>query len=268
MSWSIGVATGSCIGQPVLEVLDTLQTAGVRGVELGTLLRHFDYTAADVVAAVSGRLQSLAVEPISIHAPFGPACDLADHHAQRREAAREGILASARVLKQLGGRIVVAHPSDLTRHGADVTMHLDHAVAGLRAVATTCREEGMLLAIESPLPHLIGGHPDEFAFILRHVGDAAGVCLDTGHVSLGRAWRRFMDVSDGRLVHIHASDNHGQFDDHLPPGDGAIDWTEIVSSLHGAVFRGWMMLELECPTGSNAKAFFARALDRTTGLSA
>jgi sugar phosphate isomerase/epimerase len=266
MTWSIGVATGSCITRPVLEVLDTLKAAEVPGVEIGTLPRHFDYLAPDLVAAVAARLRALAIAPVSIHAPFGPSFDLADHHERRREEARDAILASARALKQLGGRIVVAHPSDLTRHGADIGAHLDHAAAGLRAVALACRDEGLQLAIESPLPHLIGGHPDEFDFIVRHVGDAAGVCLDTGHVSLGRAWRRFMDVAAGRLVHVHASDNHGQFDDHLPPGEGSIDWREILTSLRDARFAGWMILELGCPPCDGASAFFAGALTRARAL--
>lgn len=268
MSWSIGVSTGSCIEQPVLDVLDRLDTAGVRGVELGTLPRHFDYAASAIVAALGCRLQSLAIQPVSIHAPFGPHFDLADHHARRREAASEAILAAARALKQLGGRIVVVHPSDLARHGADVGRHLDHAAASLRALAAACRDEGLRLAIESPLPHLIGGHPDEFAFILQHVGDDAGVCLDTGHITLGRAWRRFMDVSAGRLVHVHASDNHGRFDDHLTPGDGAIDWAEIVGTLREAAFDGWMMLEVACRDGADGTAFFSRALERASTLCA
>jgi sugar phosphate isomerase/epimerase len=266
VTWSIGVATGSCITRPVLEVLDIFDVAGIQGVEIGTLPQHFDYMAPDVIVAVERRLRILSITPVSIHAPFGPAFDLADHHERRREAARAAILAAARALKQLGGRIVVAHPSDLPRHGADIGAHLDHASAGLREVALACRDEGLQLAIESPLPHLIGGHPDEFADILRHVGDAAGICLDTGHVSLGHAWRRFMELADGRLVHAHASDNHGQFDDHLPPGHGSIDWPAIAMSLRDAKFDGWMMLELACPPGPGTSSFFQNAVTRAREL--
>ena len=266
MTCSIGVATGSCISRPVLDVLDTFKAAGIRGVEIGTLPTHFDWRAPDVVAAVDQRLRALSIAPVSIHAPFGPAFDMADHHECRREAAREAVLAAARALKQLGGRIVVAHPSDLIRHGADIGAHLDHASAGLREVALVCRDEGLQLAIESPLPHLIGGHPDEFAHILRRVGDVAGICLDTGHISLGRAWRRFMELADGRLVHVHASDNHGQYDDHLPPGHGSIDWREIATSLRDAGFDGWVILELACPPEASASGFFEAAVTRAHEL--
>ena len=50
-----------------------------------------------------------------------------------------------------------------------------------------------------------------------------GVCLDTGHTTLGRHWRRFLTVAASRLTHVHANDHRGQSDDHLPPGDGRID---------------------------------------------
>jgi sugar phosphate isomerase/epimerase len=75
------------------------------------------------------------------------------------------------------------------------------------------------------------------------------VCLDTGHTALGHHWRRFVDVAGSRLVHVHASDNHGQYDDHLPPGEGRLEWSAIAQSLRDAAFTGWIMLELRCPEG-------------------
>jgi sugar phosphate isomerase/epimerase len=265
MSWSIGVATGACIDRPICEVLATLHHAGARGVELGTPPRHFDLWKASEVAAVGQRLHELPLRAISIHAPFGESLDLAHPDPRHRQAGVEATIAAARTLKQLGGRIVVAHPSDLVRHGADVAARLDASAASLRTVAAACRDEGVQLAIESPLPHLIGGHPDEFAWLLAHVADGAGVCLDTGHVALGRSWRRFADLCEGRLVHIHASDNHGHYDDHLVPGEGTIDWADIACTLRALRFAGWVMLELRCPEGS-AQDYFRSALGRAAEL--
>jgi sugar phosphate isomerase/epimerase len=265
MSWSIGVATGACIDRPICEVLQTLHDAGASGVELGTPPRHFDLWKASEVAAVGDRLQQLPLRAVSIHAPFGESLDLAHPDPRHRHAGIDATIAAARTLKQLGGHIVVAHPSDLVRHGADVVARLDASAASLRAVAAACRAEGMQLAIESPLPHLIGGHPDEFAWLLANIGDGAGVCLDTGHVALGRFWQRFIALCEGRLVHVHASDNHGHYDDHLVPGEGTIDWVEVAASLRAIRFEGWAMLELRCP-GEAPQSYFQRALERAAVL--
>ena len=263
MTWSIGLATGACIDRPICDVLGTLHEAGASGVELGTPPRHFDLWKAGEVAAVSDRLCRLPLQAISIHAPFGESQDLAHHDPRHRQDGIDATIAAARTLKRLGGRIVVVHPSDLVRHGADIAARLDASAGSLRTVAAACRQEGLQLAIESPLPHLIGGHPDEFAWLLAHVADGAGVCLDTGHVALGRSWRRFAELCDGRLVHVHASDNFGQYDDHLPPGEGTIDWSEIAGTLRSVGFGGWVMLELRCPSG-DAAAYFRAALTRAS----
>jgi sugar phosphate isomerase/epimerase len=257
MSWSIGIATGACVDRPICDVLQVLDDAGTPGVELGTPPRHFDPWKDDEVAAVARTLERLSLRAVSIHAPFGDALDLAHPAPSHRQAGIDGVVAAARTLKRLGGRIVVAHPSDLVRHGADVSARLDAAAASLRSAAARCREEGVQLAIESPLPHLIGGHPDEFGWLLAQVGDGPGVCLDAGHLALGRWWRRFAELCDGRIVHIHASDNHGHYDDHLVPGEGTVDWAEVVATLEAIGFGGWVMLELRCPEGEPRSGFRA-----------
>jgi sugar phosphate isomerase/epimerase len=261
MSWSLGVATGACLDRPICEVLDVLEDAGARGVELGTPPRHFDLWKAEDVAAVERTLQRLSLRAVSIHAPFGEPLDLAHPAPSHRQAGIDGAIAAARALRRLGGRIVVVHPSDLTRHGADIAARLDASAASLRVIAAACREAGMQLAIESPLPHLIGGHPDEFGWLLGRLDGDAGVCLDTGHLALARSWRRFAELCDGRIVHVHASDNHGQYDDHLVPGEGTVDWAEVAATLRAIGFGGWVMLELRCPTG-DARHGFRSALAR------
>jgi sugar phosphate isomerase/epimerase len=261
----LGVSTGACIDRPILDALESMHEGGVAGVEIGTPPGHFDQSNATEVTAVAARVRALALQAVSIHAPFGPHLDLAHPHEHHRRAGIDAILTSARAIAQLGGRLVVAHPSDLSRHDADIRTRLEHSASSLRALASSCRELGVQLAIESPLPHLLGGHADEFDWILRHVDADVGACLDTGHIALGRAWQQFLEVTRGRLVHVHASDNHGSRDDHLPPGEGCIDWSEIAASLHEVSFAGWVILELRCP-GSNAGEYFRNAIARSRAL--
>jgi sugar phosphate isomerase/epimerase len=43
---------------------------------------------------------------------------------------------------------------------------------------------------------------------------------------------------------VQASDNRGTTDDHLPPGEGIIDWERVRSALQRAGYRGVFMLEV------------------------
>jgi sugar phosphate isomerase/epimerase len=265
MSWRIGLSTGACTECSILDILPALAASGAPGVEVSTPPRHFDPLQEDQIVALGRELQAANLEAVSIHAPFGGLLDLADPNPHHRHAAIGAILTTAAAIRRLGGRLIVVHPSDLERHGRDVNGRLADAARSLAVLAENCRRENVTLVIESPLPHLIGGHPDEFAWLLGQVDDSVRVCLDTGHAALGRHWHRFIEVAGSRLTHIHANDNHGRRDDHLPPGDGVIDWFEIRRTLVEAGFSGWLMLELSCPPGDPA-AYFKRAVQRTTEL--
>lgn len=265
MSWRIGISSGACTDRPILEILPGLGATGVTGIEVGTPPRHFDPIQEDQVTALGRALETAALEAVSIHAPFGGLLDLADPNPHHRHAAIGAALTAASAIKQLGGRLLVVHPSDLERHGRDVNGRLADAALSITVLAENCAIEGVTLAVESPLPHLVGGNPDEFAWILRHVDASVRVCLDTGHTALGRHWHRFLEVAGPRLVHVHVNDNRGQRDDHLAPGDGIIDWPDVARSLRAVNFGGWLMLELSCPDG-NPSAYWRRALERTRTL--
>ncbi len=246
MTWRLGASTGVCLERPIVEVLDAIHAAGIEGVELGTPPRHFNPWHLPQVREVQRRLHATGMRAVSIHAPFGGLLDLSDPNPHHRNAAMGAILGAASALRDVGGDLVVVHPTDVPRHGQDVQQRLHWCAEALGALSRTCRHLGTRLVIETPLPHLIGGHPDEFAWLLAHV-DTADVCVDTSHTTLGGQFERFVEIAGARLAHVHANDHHGRFDEHLPPGDGILDWTAIARALGAADFTGWVILELRCP---------------------
>jgi len=263
MSWRIGVATGCCSDVPIVDVVRAAAEALVSGVEFGTIPRHFDPWHVHQVQAVRACLVETGVKPVSIHAPFGGLLDLSSPDSHHRYAAMGAILSSVSALEHLEGRIVVVHPTDVERHGQDVNARLDHARAALATLGKACAAMELTLAVETPLPHLIGGHPDEFTWLLSRLDSNIGVCIDTGHVSLVQGhWDRFLEAVGSRIVHVHAHDNHGRFDDHLPPGDGVLNWDAIGKGLRQVGFNGWIILELATPR-EPLPSYFARAVRQT-----
>ena len=266
MSWRVGISTGACTERPILDVLPAIRAAGAHGVEVGTPPRHFNPWSEAQVRDLDLGLRANGLEAVSIHTPFGGLLDLAEANPEHRHSAIGAVLTAAMALKHLGGQLVIVHPSDLRRHEHDVHARLQDAVRSLALLAESCSDAALQLVVESPLPHLIGGHPDEFAFILKDLPAPVGVCLDTGHTFLGQHWRRFVEVAGARLTHVHANDNRGVRDDHLPPGEGSIDWTDIARSLREAKFRGWIMLELACPDSRDLGGHFLGVYERTCEL--
>jgi len=265
MTWRIGLSTGVCTEHPILGVLDAIEASGPRGIEFSTPLHHFAPWEPDQVEQVAHRLAGASLVPVSMHAPFGGRLDLSDDDEHRLQDTLNTSVVAARALARLGGTILVAHPTDIVRHGQDVQARLERAARSLGTLTQACQDLGLTLAIESPLPHLIGGHPDEFDWLLRRVGAHARVCLDTGHTHLGGHWRRFIELAGDRVVHVHAHDNRGQFDDHLPPGEGFVNWSEVATTLEQVHYHGWIMLELKCPE-EPLTTYFGRAYDQADRL--
>jgi sugar phosphate isomerase/epimerase len=74
--------------------------------------------------------------------------------------------------------------------------------------------------------------PEHLVQIL-HAGhlDTVAVCLDLGHAHVTVGVPDAIATLHGRIASVHVHDNHGQKDEHLWPGDGAIDWPATVAAL-------------------------------------
>jgi len=75
--------------------------------------------------------------------------------------------------------------------------------------------------------------------------DRAGICVDTGHAALGDLGpAKAIRMAGYRLITTHIQDNLGERDDHMPPGDGRIDWDDVVAALNEVGYDGCFQLEL------------------------
>ncbi len=71
-----------------------------------------------------------------------------------------------------------------------------------------------------------------------------GLCYDSSHdwIRPGRPFNLLSRFSD-RFLTTHISDNHGHSDDHLPPGEGCIDWQVFAAAFPWQNYKGYFMLE-------------------------
>jgi len=246
MIWEIGLSTGIAYRQPIGSVLGPIRQAGFRKLEISTSPEHLDLRRLERIDAIRTQIADLGLETAALHAPFGAHVDLSSPDAGLRFRSLDQLSRAADALQMLGGGIYVIHPGGDDSHWVwERDARLERSVEGLNQIWKFCRDRNLTLAIETPLPHLLGGKLSDLEWILNRLpSEGTGVCVDTSHTSLGHCLFEALDRFAPRLVHIQASDNGGVTDDHLPPGKGIIDWAAVRSKMDQIGYKGTLLFEI------------------------
>jgi sugar phosphate isomerase/epimerase len=250
--WPVGISTGCFYKQSFFETIESIRAAGFAKIEVCSAPAHLDYHDTQAIRSASSLMERLGLETYSFHAPFRKDIDITSpQDSQREHSLREMILA-AEAAALLKAGYYVAHPgpeTDLDPSPGEKMERMKRAAGAFSRVAERCQELGIGLLLENMLPHLMFGHTSDLLWItgaVKHVNLAA--CLDTGHAFLNDDLHRVMYKLSGNLRLIHANDNRGSEDEHLPPGRGSIDWSKLLFELNETGFRGAFILELSGET--------------------
>ena len=147
--------------------------------------------------------------------------------------------------ERVGGRTLVLHPVCLGLGKPDAEIN----APAIRRLCAAAARRGVRLAVETM--------PDSMTVLdrlLDGVGDNPestnlGICLDVGHAQLSRdagndPVRDYLERYAGQLLHLHLHDNHGDADEHLIPGHGAVDWRQTVDVINALGFSGTAVIEI------------------------
>jgi sugar phosphate isomerase/epimerase len=245
--WAVGLSTGCLSRMKFVDSLELVRGYGFEIVEVCSIPEHLDYHDEEEVSRAARRLRELSMEPYSFHAPFAPDLDITSMVEGDRRRALDEIHHAARAAALLGVKYFVLHPGPET--GAIPTSErlarMHNAVEVLDRVVESCRELGIQLVLENMLPHLFSGPVRDLLWLLGALDTSeVGICLDTGHAKLAGDLATVVHKLSGHLWALHASDTHGERDDHLPPGDGVVDWERLLRQLDGVRYRGAIILEI------------------------
>lgn len=168
------------------------------------------------------------------HLPtFVHTADLTD---RIRQASVAEMLDALETAVELGAEKVVFHPGLIRGMGSHVLPAAKAlAMESIAAIAAAGEAAGLKLCIENMFP-AYGAffEPDEYLPIFDRF-PKLGLTLDSGHANIrspgGRRLLAFLDRFVDRLAHVHISDNSGKGDEHLPVGDGKVDFPALARRL-------------------------------------
>jgi len=107
-----------------------------------------------------------------------------------------------------------------------------------------CRDAGLKPAWETE-PGTVLASLAEFGRMIAPLGDAAGINLDAGHLHLdGDCTAEELRRLAGRIHHVHVEGMRSGRPRHLVPGEGDLDWHELLSGLGAAGYGGPLTVDL------------------------
>ncbi len=122
-----------------------------------------------------------------------------------------------------------------------------HGMESIGQILAKARNLGMTLCIENMFPQVNFLHkPQEFQRVFETFPDLR-LILDIGHANLGERKSKsseFIHRFGYRISHVHAIDNFGKEDNHLPIGAGIIDFEKILRELKQAQYDETITLEV------------------------
>lgn len=223
------------------DLIGIAAAAGFRAVEIFAAPQHLDIRDARRAVRLCGAIEREGMRLLAIHAPFyedldglyaGRFFSLGDPAPESRARAAETVRTLMPLAAEVGSPHIVLHAG----HPVPERPRIDILIEEVDRAASAAGDfTGRLLLENTPRTGLAIAD-------LAAVGDAldaerTGFCIDVGHLNLEAplSWENDDDLFRvlERTHHFHVHDNHGQKDEHLPPGKGSIDWEAMAERLGG-----------------------------------
>ena len=171
-----------------------------------------------------------------------------DLYESLRKASVQENFAALEASAELGIEKAVLHPAFITGMGKFVLDRAKgYAMESLEAILKKAVNFKITLCIENMFPqaHFLS-QPYEFQAVFDLFPEVR-LALDVGHANLGAGKNRsseFIRLHGYRIGHVHANDNFGKEDAHLPIGAGMIDFEKILKELKQVQYDETITLEV------------------------
>lgn len=217
------------LNRPIENLINTFISYGAERIEFMLDGMYWE----DIMSSRSNAIKIMSKHNLSysIH-PAAWDMNLTSESSAIRDATFNHYVDCIRFAYEIGADQVVIHPGftappfsrELAKKRADESLHTLSDIAkplGVKLALENVGTKKTMIYTESEFEHLT----DDF-------DDHVGLLIDIGHAHItGFDIPRLIDNTKDRLFSVHIHDNKGVFDDHLPIGEGNINFKEIFQSL-------------------------------------
>jgi len=184
----------------------------------------------------------------TVHAPFSDINISSLNKSIRKESIRQ-VKYAIYAVNEIGGKLLTFHPG---RHSAATSKSRDDTkkilFESLKEISDYNKDFGVNIALENM--------PDTFITTMRVSQEVLEVLenenvsgikhtMDVGHLETNNVdIEEYIHNLKDYLIHIHLHDNFGEFDNHLPIGEGNINFSLIFRALEDIKYKGRIILEM------------------------
>ena len=228
--------------EPIEVTLKRLQQYGYDGIQIMGEPRKYD------VKEINGLLKKYNLECMGAVSIMLAGRDLIHGDSYYRDMSVQYCKEVIDMIEALGGTVLTLVPSEVGKiiAMADPETEWGWAVENIKELASYAKGKGVNIGLE-PLnrfeTNFLNRH-DQALRLADDVGyDNVGVTLDAFHINIEEADPMQALLNTGtRLVDFHVADNNRR-----PPGEGSIDWKELISTLRKAGYDGYLTSEFVVP---------------------
>lgn len=234
------------------EFIDILEESGVTSVEIFAVNPHFPYRDEKYVSRILETFRKKKITIQSVHFPLYFHIDdikknrwlsLSSEDEELRFSSIRETIAASKILDPDTGGILVVHPSI---PGGDIGGKRTFLFIDSMWRLIEKLPDNVKIAIENTTsPSGTALKTTELARSFPE--ERVGVCNDIGHANVIESPAYALVTTNSLLMNVHVSDNAGDSDDHLPPGDGRVNWNRIIQTLIEIDYRGPLTLEVRDP---------------------
>lgn len=225
-----------------LETLKYYKACGIDGIEIS--LPWHEYETFDLSWAVRNAKEA-GITVCSLHLPFSQEISIATLNAAHRQntiAMQRRLIAEAAAA---GIHRLVLHPSSEPIAEEDRAQCMQLSKEALKELAEWADQHGSVICVEDLPRTCLGRTADEMLELLS-ADERLRVCFDVNHLltSNGSTHAECVQKLGIKIATLHLSDYDFIDERHFLPGNGLINWNEVITLLEEANYSGPFMYEV------------------------